>query len=71
MTLTARAPARLDLPCTDARIDRYLHGESLSVSADGCTVASGWALLCVEGSPLGWGKLVNGTFKNKYPAGWR
>lgn len=31
----------------------------------------GWQLVCVSGYPLGWGKLVNGTLKNKYHAGWR
>ena len=31
----------------------------------------GWQLVCVNGYPLGWGKLVNGTLKNKYHAGWR
>ncbi|MDD7077333.1 MAG: hypothetical protein PUI42_04280, partial [Lachnospiraceae bacterium] len=28
-------------------------------------------LVCVNGYPLGWGKLVNGTLKNKYHPGWR
>ena len=32
---------------------------------------SGWKLVCVDGFGLGWGKLVNGTLKNKYPVGWR
>ena len=31
----------------------------------------GWQLVCVNGYPLGWGKLVNGTLKNKYHAGGR
>ena len=31
----------------------------------------GWQLVCVNGYPLGWGKLVNGALKNKYHAGWR
>ena len=40
--------------------------------ADGETIsAAGWKLVCVQGFSLGWGKLVNGTLKNKYPAGWR
>ena len=34
-------------------------------------LGKGWQLVCVNGYPLGWGKLVNGTLKNKYPAGWR
>jgi len=28
-------------------------------------------LICVEEYPLGWGKLSNGTLKNKYLPGWR
>lgn len=71
LTLTDAAYARLDLSCQDPRVGGYLHGETISVSPAECTVSSGWAVLCVDGFPLGWGKLVNGTFKNKYPAGWR
>ena len=36
-----------------------------------CTRDKGWQLVCVDNFPLGFGKLVNGTLKNKYPAGWR
>ncbi|MCD7841267.1 MAG: RsmB/NOP family class I SAM-dependent RNA methyltransferase [Lachnospiraceae bacterium] len=31
----------------------------------------GWCLVCVNGFPLGWGRCVNGTLKNKYHPGWR
>ncbi len=33
----------------------------------------GWYLVCVDGYPLGCGKLVDrdGTLKNKYLPGWR
>lgn len=71
LSLTGAAPARLDLPSADPHVDSYLRGESFPVDADRCTATSGWALLCAEGFPLGWGKVVNGVFKNKYPAGWR
>ena len=71
LALTGAAPARLDLPSADPHVDSYLRGESFPVDADRCTVTSGWALLCADGFPLGWGKVVNGVFKNKYPAGWR
>ena len=30
-----------------------------------------WALVLVDGYPLGWGKLSNGVLKNKYLPGWR
>ena len=39
--------------------------------AVGKRLEKGWQLVCVNGYPLGWGKLVNGTLKNKYHAGWR
>lgn len=39
--------------------------------AVGKRLEKGWHLVCVNGYPLGWGKLVNGTLKNKYHAGWR
>ena len=31
----------------------------------------GWRLVCVDGFPLGWGKLAGGRLKNKYYPGWR
>lgn len=54
------------------RVRRYLCGETIEL-ADGelQTTANGWRLVCVDGYPLGWGKLVNGTLKNKYHPGWR
>ena len=33
--------------------------------------AGSWRLVCVDGFPLGWGKLSNGMLKNKYYPGWR
>ena len=31
----------------------------------------GWYLVCVDGYPLGFGKLVDQMLKNKYLPGWR
>ncbi|MCQ2507928.1 MAG: RsmB/NOP family class I SAM-dependent RNA methyltransferase [Dorea sp.] len=61
----------IDLPVTDERISRYLKGETLDVDDVVAAKAKGWYLLCVDGFPLGWGKLSNGTLKNKYLPGWR
>ena len=61
----------LSLPASDQRLARYLHGETLPVSPGEAAREKGWHLLCVEGYPLGFGKLVGQTLKNKYPAGWR
>lgn len=53
---------------TDAEAVKYLKCETLEVSD---TYENGWYLVCVEGYPLGWGKVARGVLKNKYPAGWR
>ncbi len=71
LALTGAPPARMDIPSMDARIHNYLQGEPIPTAPGECTVTSGWAVLCADGFPLGWGKLVNGMLKNKYPSGWR
>ncbi len=49
---------------------KYLKGETLQLSdTRGCH--DGWCLVCVDGFPLGFGKLSGGTLKNKYLFGWR
>lgn len=47
---------------------KYLKCETLAVDA---SLPNGWYLVCTADFPLGWGKVSNGTLKNKYPAGWR
>ena len=72
VTLTAdRFRECLNLKADDARLEKYLHGETISAEPGETASSSGWKLVCVEGFGLGWGKLVNGTLKNKYPVGWR
>lgn len=61
----------LDLSVSDSRVFRYLKGETIEAEAGECTRPSGWQLVCVDGYPLGWGKLVQGTLRNKYFSGWR
>ena len=61
----------IDFPSDDERVIRYLKGETVDVSDLECGKNKGWQLVCVDGYPLGWGKLVNGTLKNKYLSGWR
>lgn len=56
----------ISLPVSDERVIRYLKGETIELEG-----ANGMVLFCVDGYPLGWGKLTNGTLKNKYLAGWR
>ena len=61
----------LNLSSSDERVSRYLKGETILTEPGECTRAKGWQLVCTDGYPLGWGKLVGQTLKNKYPAGWR
>ena len=53
---------------SDDRLEQYLHGATVPVRQAG---PNGWRLLCSDIFPVGWGKLVNGQLKNKYPLGWR
>jgi len=48
-------------------IAAYLRGETLLVPPD----HKGWALVSVNGLPLGWGKASSGQLKNHYPKGLR
>lgn len=61
----------LDFDPDDPRIIRYLSGETIQAEDKVTGRDKGWQLVCVSGFPLGWGKLVNGTLKNKYHPGWR
>ena len=63
--------ATISLSLDDQRITRYLKGETLNIEPEEAVHQKGWHLLCAEGYPIGFGKLVNQTLKNKYPAGWR
>lgn len=55
-----------DFPLSDARVLRYLKGET--VEAEG---KDGWTLVCVDGFPLGWAKMQKGRLKNKYAVSWK
>ncbi len=54
-----------DFSLGDDNLSRYLRGESFTVDC-----SDGWALVCLEGYPLGWGKVQKGRLKNKYLPGW-
>lgn len=47
---------------------RYLKCEAIEPEAK---IGDGWQLVCVDGYPMGWGKMAKGSFKNKYLPGWR
>ncbi len=61
----------VDLKADDERVVRYLKGETLDLEDLTKPKDKGWCLVCVDGFSLGWGKLANGTLKNKYYPGWR
>ena len=63
--------AVIDLSSLDHRVIRYLKGETIDVDDLPLKRQKGWQLVCVDGYPLGWGKLVNGSLRNKYLPGWR
>lgn len=65
----------IDLSADDGRAFRYLKGETLDVEdlvpEERGKKKNSWYLVCVDGYPLGWGKLAGGMLKNKYLPGWR
>ena len=70
MTLTPESFSNtLNLSLGDDRVLRYLKGETLEIR--GPEVQDGWALVAVEGLPLGFGKAKCGSMKNKLLPGWR
>lgn len=52
----------------DPDVIRYLKCESVDPPEE---TKDGYVLVCVDGYPLGFGKVRNGQFKNKYLPGWR
>ncbi len=67
MTLCAADARRtLSFSADDARVTRYLKGETLT-GAD----RDGWVLVLYDGYPLGWAKASAGLYKNKYLKAWK
>ena len=61
----------LNLQADDIRVLKYLKGETLDVDDILSKKDKGWFLVCVDGFPLGFGKVANQMLKNKYATGWR
>ena len=61
----------IDFPVSDERVVKYLKGDTLDVEHLTSPKEKGWYLVCVDGYPLGFGKLTNQMLKNKYLPGWR
>lgn len=65
-------PNTISFPAEDERVIRYLKGETIELTKQEETdCKDGICLICVEGFSLGFGKLSNGTVKNRYLPGWR
>ncbi|MGI6509079.1 MAG: RsmB/NOP family class I SAM-dependent RNA methyltransferase [Erysipelotrichaceae bacterium] len=58
----------IDLKLDDIRVIKYLKRETLEVQD---FEFQGYALVCVEGFPLGFGKVNEGILKNMYEVGFR
>ena len=62
----------LYLDVDSIEVKKYLRGETLDVEGDR---KDGWTLVSISTSvcsfPLGFGKMLRGTLKNKYLPGWR
>ncbi len=57
---------KIELDADSIEMQKYLHGEEIPADT-----SNGWAVVCVNGVPLGGAKVVNGTAKNHYPKGLR
>ena len=57
----------IELAPDDPRLDAFLRGNTIGISGG----LKGYMPLCVDGFPVGFGKAVEGTFKNHIPKGLR
>ena len=57
----------IDFSLEEQNVVRYLKGETIEIPQQ----KEGWHLVCVDGYPLGWGKVQKGRLKNKYAVGWK
>lgn len=63
------AEAVISLSASDERITRYLKGETLNIEPEEAAHKKGWHLLCADGYPIGFGKLVNQILKTNIRQG--
>lgn len=61
----------LDFDGDSSTVIKYLKGETIEAEDGRLRGKSKNVLITVCNHPLGWGKLSNGTVKNKYLPGWR
>jgi len=75
------AARRVDYGADEPEALKFLKGETLPLEPRRLTLrpgaegrppdAAGYALVCVDGFPFGWGKLRDGLLINERPPGWR
>ena len=66
MAMGKQFKRKIELAADSPELDRYLHGEEISVECD-----NGWAVITTQGCSVGGVKVVNGRAKNHYPKGLR
>jgi len=62
--------ARYSVELSESDAFRYLKGESISPPEDFDLPGKPWVLICYQGHPLGWARLVQGRLKNHLPTSW-
>ncbi|MBM6901117.1 RsmF rRNA methyltransferase first C-terminal domain-containing protein, partial [Gemmiger formicilis] len=67
MAYGAACTNREELTRDDPRTIAWLRGEEIEAG----TAQNGWCAVCVDGFPLGAGKVSGGRIKNHYPKGLR
>ena len=60
------------LTCDNTQTIGFFNGQSVMLSDEqAAECKKGWALVCVDGYPAGWGKVNGAQVKNHYPKGLR
>ena len=66
MAMGRQFKRQIELAPDSAELDRYLHGEEISVECE-----NGWAVITTKGCSVGGVKVTSGRAKNHYPKGLR
>ena len=66
MAMGKQFKRRIELAPDSPDLERYLHGEEISVECE-----NGWAVITTHGCSVGGVKVVGGRAKNHYPKGLR
>ena len=66
MAMGNRFKRKIELDAKDPLLEKYLHGEEITVDCE-----NGWAVITTAGCTVGGVKVVSGRAKNHYPKGLR